>query len=136
MGEIMRRFALYAALGLLIEVLFTGVRSVLQGNPSATSTTYLWMIPIYGFAALAMEGLQSATGWRWVSLAPAFVLLIFAIEYVSGWAIKQLIGVCPWDYGQSEWTPGGYINLRYTPFWLALAAGFGPISTWVKAVAS
>lgn len=135
MGEIMRRFALYAALGLLIEVLFTGVRSVIQGNLSATSTSYLWMIPIYGFAALAMEGLQSATGWRWVSLAPAFVLIIFWVEYASGWLLHHLIGACPWDYGAGPWSPGGYINLRYTPFWFALAAGFGPISAWVKAVA-
>lgn len=124
----LRRFLVYGILGWLIEVFFTGIKGLLAGDFFATSTTYLWMLPVYGTASLVMEAIDNRfRSQHWLVLAPLFTLVIFGIEYSSGAGLAAILGRCPWDYGSGPWSPGGLINLRYTPFWFALAAVFRPV---------
>jgi uncharacterized membrane protein len=122
----------YGCLGVMIEFFFTGVASLLKKNWKATGHSYLWMIPIYGFAALALEGVSEALPWPFYLKALLYVPIIYGVEALSGWALSKLIGHIPWDYQKSKWTPMGLINLTYAPFWLILALAFDPISGWMR----
>lgn len=90
------------------------------------------MIFVYGGAGLALETIHSGLHWHWLPLAFVYLLVIYLIEFSSGWALKRLLGRCPWDYGIGHWTPMGLINLKYAPFWLALACFFNPISAFLQ----
>jgi hypothetical protein len=133
---LLQKFFVYGCLGLLIEVLFTGVWSLFHKNWKATSQTYLWMLPIYGAAALALEGVSEALPWPFYLKAFLYVPVIYGVEALSGWLLKKTIGSIPWDYKRSKWTPMGLINLRYLPYWLVLSFAFDPISStlsrWVR----
>jgi uncharacterized membrane protein len=117
----------YGVLGMLVEVFFTGVGSLLHRDSKATCQTYLWMLPVYGPTGLLLAFIHqniAVTPW---SLAPVYVLIIYGAEFCSGWMIRRLIGVCPWDYGRGRWTVMGLIQLKYAPFWFVLALCFNRI---------
>lgn len=124
------RFLAFGMLGLLIENIFTGIRSLLVKNWFGTCTTYLWMLPVYGIAGLALDGVHSLLQFHWLLMAPIYVAIIYGTEFTSAWILKKLIGAVPWDYGLSKWTPFGFVNFTY-PYalsWFALACAFNPIS--------
>lgn len=124
----------YGCLGILIEVFFTGIGSLLRKHWDAKSQTYLWMGPIYGFTALFLEVVSEAISWPFYLKALIYVPIIYATEALSGWVIKQIIGKIPWDYGMGRWTPMGLINLKYAPYWFALALAFDPITRFLTKI--
>lgn len=119
-------FFAYGVIGWVIEVIFTGLHSTLVSrDPEAVSTTYLWSLPIYGLGGLALEMMRFHwpvaalwPWWRWI----CYVLALFTVEYLSGAAIKRLIGSVPWDYNRSgsKWSIDGYIRLDMWWCWLGL----------------
>lgn len=121
----------YGCIGILIEVLFTGLGAIVHKDWNLPCKTYLWMFPIYGFTALALEGISNALIWPFYLKAFVYVPVIYGVEALSGWTIKALIGRIPWDYQKSPWTPMGLINLKYAPFWLLLGMAFDPITTFL-----
>lgn len=143
---VLQKFLVYGCLGWLIEVFFTGVYSLFQKHWKATSNTYLWMLPIYGFAGFTLDALHTFIPWPWYLRAPLYVAVIYGIEALSGFALEKLTGliqskfggsgggVVPWNYGKSSWTPAGLINLTYAPFWLIIALLFDPVSAWFHRV--
>ena len=44
----LEKFIIYGITGWCLEVLWTGFMSLINGDPKLTSTTSLWMFPIYG----------------------------------------------------------------------------------------
>ena len=108
----MNRLLLYGGVGLLIEVFWTGAYSMIAGDVSLTATTYLWMLPIYGFFGLVSEG-----GLVWTGF-------IFAVEYVCGYLLRSYLGVCPWDYSSASYDIDGLIRLDYAPAWFFLGLLF------------
>lgn len=130
--DLLQRFFAYGCLGVLIEFFFTGFASLLKKNWKATGCSYLWMVPIYGFTAFALEAISLALPWPFYLKALLYVPIIYGVEALSGWTIKLIVGVVPWDYGKSKWTPMGFINLTYAPFWLILALAFDPISSHMR----
>jgi uncharacterized membrane protein len=109
-----QRFALYGAAGWLIEVVMTGVHSVVETrDPTAVARTYLWMHPIYGFGGLALEALFGVVR-RWPLPARCLVYLpvIYGLEYASGHALRRWLGRCPWDYGDHRRSLAGLVRLR------------------------
>lgn len=126
--ELFESFVAFGILGLLIEVFFTGIASVLHGDARARCQTYLWMFPVYAGAGLTFSWIDSNLHWHWLAKAPVYTALIYFTEFTSGYVLKRLIGRCPWDYGLSHWTPLGLINLKYLPWWFALACAVRPIS--------
>jgi uncharacterized membrane protein len=115
-----QRFALYGAAGWLIEVVMTGVHSVVETrDPTAVARTYLWMHPIYGFGGLALEALFGVVR-RWPLPARCLVYLpvIYGLEYASGHALRRWLGRCPWDYGDHRRSLAGLVRLDYAPLWL------------------
>jgi len=128
---LLEKAVIYGCLGLLIEVLFTSIHSIIEGDRDATGYTYLWMLPIYGFAALALEAISNALPWPFYLKALVYIPVIYGTEALSGWTIQQITGKIPWDYEHGPWTPMGLINLKYAPFWLLLAMAFDPITAFL-----
>lgn len=134
MLDFLHRIFAYGSVGLLVEIFFTGFSAlIVQRNYAATGKTYLWMLPIYGFAGVLFDWVRDF-GLPFYVNAPIFVGLIYVIEFTSGWLLARLIGKCPWDYGSGRYTLMGYIRFDYAPFWLVLALMFEPISTFLHRV--
>ena len=118
----------YGHIGFLLEIWFTGLHSIIWSkDKTGSATTYLPMFLIYGFTALALEGVSEALPWPFYLKALLYVPIIYGVEGLSGWTLKKLIGKIPWDYQHGPWTPMGLINLKYAPFWLLVSMGFDPI---------
>jgi hypothetical protein len=123
-----RRFLGYGASGWLIEVVMTGVCSVvIDRDGSATAKTYLWMLPVYGSGGLLLERLSGRVrGWRRPARALAYLPFIYGVEYGSGRLLRRFLGRCPWDYGCGEGT-SRLVRLDYAPLWFLVALLFEPL---------
>jgi uncharacterized membrane protein len=138
--NIWKRWLLYGALGWVIEIIFTGVGSALLRDWNLTGHTYLWMFPIYATAALALEVMYDNLRdiqWLWRGLV--YTGFIFAVEYLSGWLLMQLLGVCPWEYPAASPNIDGLIRLDFAPAWMAVAFAFewvydylAPLPQWIR----
>lgn len=130
-----QRFLIYAAMGWVVEVIFTGIGSIMRQDWNLTAHTYLWMFPIYGSAALAMEWLHNRLRTRSIALrGVSYLALIYAMEYSSGWLLCQLLGECPWEYPSGILTLHGFIRLDFAPAWLALGLLFERVHDWLAPV--
>ena len=111
----------YGALGVAMEVVFTGARdSVLRRSWRLEGHSYLWMLPIYGLSALLFEPAHDVVrARRWWERAAVYSLGIMGVEYATGMGLRRAVGVVPWDYtGHSRFTlPGGATRLDYAPLW-------------------
>lgn len=146
MPPLVAKLLLYGAIGLLIEVGFTGLWSLASRNWKASGHTYLWMLPVYGMTALVLEAVSEALPWPFYFKALVYLPVIYGAEALSGAAIKIATGllqktfgghgggVVLWDYGSSRWTPFGLINFKYAPAWLLVALAFDPISGMMRNV--
>lgn len=134
MLEIIQKLFLYGLIGILIEFFFTSAHSLLIKNWKGTGHSYIWMIPIYGVTALFLEAISVSVAWPFYIKAFLYVPVIYGVEALAGWTIQKFIGVIPWDYKKSAWTPMGLINLKYAPFWLILAMLFEPISVYLRKI--
>jgi len=47
------------------------------------------------------------------------MLLIFAVELVSGLLLRLVLGECPWNYVNRTLSIYGIITLTYAPVWFA-----------------
>lgn len=61
--------------------------------------------------------------FHWIIRGTVYMLLIFAIEYSTGWLIKYFVGVAPWTYSNS-FAVDHLIRLDYAPGWFALGLMF------------
>jgi uncharacterized membrane protein len=133
MVHFFERFLAYGALGWCLEVLFTGVSAVLfRHDRSATGQTYLWMLPIYGGAGLLLETLHHllvSAGVGFGLRLVAYVVVIYAVEAVSGHTLRRLLGRCPWDYGDARFGVRGLVRLDYAPFWALVGLLFEPVQS-------
>ena len=128
-----QRFLVYGLAGWCSEVLTTGVKSRgRDGNWRLSAHTYLWMLPIYGVAAVAFEPADTAArraGWPWWQRGAAWTVGIFAIEAASGELIRQATGEVPWDYSRARgrkpvprhWR--GLVRPAYAPTWFVVGLG-------------
>jgi len=146
----LQKFLLYGCIGIVVEVLFTGIYQLLSKNWKLTGHTYLWMFVPYGLTGLVMELVRASLDCPFYIKAFVYVPIIYGAEALSGYVIlivtrflQKLLGghgaVIPWNYGSHRWTLGGLINLKYFPFWFGLAMLFEPIccilGTTVRALA-
>lgn len=134
MIELFFKMAVWGVIGLLIEILFTGLHSVfIERNVRAIGITYLWMWPIYGLGGELLALLRDAIQNPWL-FVPAAVVTIYAIEFGSGWALRKIIGRAPWDYGKARFGIMGLVRMDYLPFWFAVALGFDQIADKISQV--
>lgn len=119
------RFVIYGLLGMLLEVFWTGMHSLLSGDLNLVSNTSIWMFFIYGFAVF-LEPIHNKIRRRNIVIRGlTWTILIFSIEFISGFILEQIIGSCPWDYRNSTRnTLKGYIRFDYFPVWFVVGIFF------------
>lgn len=123
--NMVKRFMIFGISGWCAEILWTGFCALLAGDSALTAKTYLWMFPIYGMAAFAMPLFLAMR--RYCPLwqrAGFYVLCIFTVEFLTGWLLQAVTGVCPWDYGDRFFSVRGFIRLDYAPLWAVLGLVF------------
>lgn len=138
MIQLLRDVIAYACLGLLVEVVFTGISSGISGDRRLTSKTYLWMIPVYGFGGVIItEIISYLSTWHILVRSIVVTIAIYTIEFTSGLVLQRLIGRCPWQYTDKHGrihrnSVLGLIRLDYVLFWYILAATFDHFSERIR----
>ncbi len=118
----------FACFGITIEVIFTAITSVINHEPlcgkplvALAGYTYMWMLPIYAIIpVLAIAFYDKVKHIPIYLRLPLYVLIIYAIEFSSGWLLCNFTGYCPWNYTEG-WHVMGFIRLDYFPAWLGFA---------------
>ena len=59
--------------------------------------------------------------WRWPIRGMMWVLLIWFIEYTTGFMLREFLGITPWNY-EGKFAIDGLVRLDYAPAWFV--AGF------------
>jgi len=116
-----KRFLFYGLLGWTIEIIFTGMDSLIRGDLRLTGFTNLWMFFIYGMAVFLEPLHDFIAKWKWPLRGLFWMFLFWGIEYVSGFILVNVLGVYPWYYTDA-FAVDGLITLRFAPYWFA--AGF------------
>lgn len=99
-----------------MEVFWTGLGSLLQGDATLMSFTNLWMFFIYGSAVFLEPIHDIIAGWRWPVRGIIWVILIWGIEYTSGMVLYNLLGIRAWVY-TGPFAIEGLVKLDYAPAW-------------------
>lgn len=123
------RFIIYGLCGWLMEILWTGIHSFYNKEFSLMGQTSLWMFPIYGCAVLLEPICIVLESFPLLIRGGVYMLCIFCGEYISGYGLVKLIGVCPWDYSESQFHVDGLIRLDYAPAWFLVGLGFERLFT-------
>lgn len=135
-GRPLEHFLIYGVFGWCAEILWTACHDFITGyrvdpaDPSVrvplspperwrlTGQTYLWMFPLYGAGGLLFEPIHNALRHHpWPLRGLVWMVLIFLIEYLSGWLLRRLTGRCPWDYACVSTNIHGLVRLDYAPVW-------------------
>ena len=121
----MKKFMIFGLSGWCIEIIFTGICSLLAGDMALTAKTYLWMFPIYGAVGfvlpLFLSMRQYCPLWQRIGF---YIFAIFLTEFLTGWLLQTVTGVCPWDYSGKQFAVMGFIRLDYAPLWAVLGLFF------------
>lgn len=119
------QFVLCGLLGWIAEVVFTGaIDPVKNRRFSLTSTTYLWMFPIYGLLAFFYPPLHdSIGGYQWYIRGAIYMIAFFVVEYATGWILLKVTGDYVWRY-TSRFNLHGLVQLPHAPVWFFAGLGF------------
>jgi len=120
--------------GLLIEVVFTGLYSLLSGNLKLTCQTSLWMILVYGTARCLFDYIGMTLHYNRFIMGCIYTPLIYLQEFAWGFLFLKVLKKRLWDYGGSKITPMGLINFFYFPAWFVLALFFDKINYFLHSL--
>ncbi|MBS4536065.1 hypothetical protein GOQ29_10610 [Clostridium sp. D2Q-14] len=128
------KFIVYGLLGLLIEIFFTGIMSLIKSKDfTLIGHTYIWMFFIYGSAVFLEKIHDTIRNKNFIIRGGIWSLVIFVIEFITGFLLEKIIGICPWDYsGNSPYTILGYIRLDYLPYWFILGLLFEKVHDYIE----
>ena len=118
-------------IGWCLEILWTGLHSLLQGDASMKGTTSLLMFPIYGCAAVIAPLNARIYTFPLVYRGLLYMFGFYLVEFLSGSVLKQF-SMCPWDYSGAAFQYRGIIRLDYAPLWFAAGLIFEKILTKVS----
>lgn len=123
--NMLTHYIIYGLTGLIIEIFWTGMGSLISGNFALTGQTYIWMFFIYGLGVLFEPIHDRIRGYYFFYRGLIWVFLIYLIEFTTGFLLQSLIGYCPWDYRSvTNYTFFGYIRLDYFPAWFVVGMLF------------
>ncbi len=116
-------FILCGLTGWCMEVLWTGLCSMMSRDPKLTCKTSIWMFPIYGMASFLSPMCRHLKGKNLMLRGGVYTLCIFAAEFTTGSILKKY-QVCPWDYSGQKTNIRGLIKLNYAPLWFGAGLFF------------
>lgn len=99
-----------------MEIIWTGVGSLISGDLTLEGVTNLWMFFIYGSAVFLEPVHDMISRWLWIFRGIIWVLIIWGIEYASGLILINILGIYPWHY-TGRFAVDGLIRLDYGPAW-------------------
>lgn len=115
----------FICLGMTCEIFFTAFKALFNGTPihnkplaAMAGITYVWMAFIY--ALIPILGVLFHDKVKHIPVylrLPMYVLILYAVEFISGYLLKLITGSCPWEY-KTGWNIMGLIQLEYFPAWL------------------
>jgi len=111
-----KRFIFYGFLGWSIEIMFTGLDSLINGDLRLIGFTNLWMFFIYGLAVFLEPLHDLIANWQWPLRGFFWLAVIWGLEYFSGLALVNILGVYPWHYTDA-YAVDGLITFRFAPVW-------------------
>lgn len=108
-------FFLCGFTGWCLEILWTGLHSLVTGHFTMMGKTSLLMFPVYGLAALIRPAYYKLARFpvmvRGSFTAAGFFRGIFKRIFF------QKLHICPWDYSHVPLQYKGVIRLDYAPLW-------------------
>jgi len=135
----LQRLAAFGCLGFIIEVIFTGSKSVLRGHYDAPARTYLPCFFVYGTGGMLLEKLDSTISWNIFLKAIPFTGAIFAVEFIFGLVLIQWLGLRLWKYTIEEtgeeihrFSILGLVRVDYAVYWYGLSVLFIYFSPRIK----
>ena len=130
----LRHLLIYRIAGLVLEVFYTGLAALLQGDLSMHGFTFLVMLPVYGLGVLLEPVHDRIREQPWWLRGLVYLTLIWSIEYLSGLSFTALLGTCPWHY-RDPLNINGFITLRMAPEWFLTGLGFEVLHNALEGVA-
>lgn len=127
----MIRFFIYGFIGLTLEVTYTGLAALVQGDWSMPGFTFLVMLPIYGLAVFLEPVHERIRPLPWWERGLIYLFIIWGIEYLSGFLLQLFLGACPWKYTDFL-NIQGLITLRMAPEWFLAGLGFEALHTMLN----
>lgn len=119
----LKRFIIYGVIGWSIEIVWTGLHSLIFGDIVMQAYTNFWMFFIYG-CAIFLEPLHDIMKeWRWVFRGVLWVVIIWGIEYTSGTILLNLLGRYPWYYS-GKFAFDNLVRIDYAPAWFVAGLFF------------
>ena len=119
-------FFLCGFTGWCLEILWTGLHSLVTGHFTMMGKTSLLMFPIYGLAALIRPAYYKLARFPVMVRGIIYSCGIFFVEFLSG-SFFQKLHICPWDYSAARFQYRGIIRLDYAPLWFAAGLIFEKI---------
>ena len=113
-----KRFFIYGLVGWTMEIFWTGLHSLIEGDMRLAAFTNLWMFFIYGCAVFLESIHDIISGWKWPVRGAIWVIIIWGMEYTSGLLLVTLLGIYPWEYS-GPFAVDGLITLAFGPAWFA-----------------
>lgn len=115
-----------------MEVFWTGINSLFNGDASLMSHSSIWMIVIYGMAIFLEPFQQMLKNKTWIMRGIIYMTLIFIGEYVTGFAL-DIVGIEVWKYTDTL-NIHGYITLSFAPLWFLAGLFFEKVRMWLDNV--
>ncbi len=112
----LKRFLIYGITGWGMEILWTGLGSLINGDLRLMGYSNIWMLLVYGLAVFLEPLHDIIRGWNIFARGIIWAVLIWGIEYTSGLLLYLLLGVHPWLYS-GPFSVDGLITLAYAPAW-------------------
>ncbi len=119
-----RDFIFYGFSGWIMEILWTGILSLKEGNKRLIGYTYLYMFPIYGCAVFFEPICLLLSECNFIVRGVIYMICIFSWEYMSGYITEKIVGICPWNYTNAKYNIDGFIRLDYAPLWFMAGLWF------------
>lgn len=118
----------FIVVGITLEVFWTSIiNSIKNKDRKLTGKTYLWMFPIYAIVPfIYIFGIKYMQDINIFIKAFVYMFAFYLLEFTSGYIIKKIMGVSPWNYrgynikifgGEYKANYKGLICLEYAPIW-------------------
>lgn len=111
-----KRFLIYGIIGWGMEIIWTSLDSLRNGDMRLIGYSNFWMLFIYGMAVFLEPLHDVMKKWNIFLRGSIWVVLIWGIEYSSGLLLNSLLGVYPWFYSD-RLAVDGLVTLSYAPAW-------------------
>lgn len=117
--SILLRYTFYGALGITLEIFYTGILSLLRKDLTLEGKSYIWMFFIYGLAVFLEPIHDKVRNNNILIRGGIYTVLIYIVELYTGSIIMKFIGECPWNYSNSK-DLDSIISKEFVPIWFAL----------------